>query len=201
MRREDLQRALRLGEWRDLEFKEARNHAPRSSVETVAAFANTSGGTLVFGVSEVDGRYVVTGVEQPDKVQNDFLSMLHSEGKLSHDVTVIEQRMIIDGQVELAQDGNDVAGVPSLSQVCPKSVPTTIAALVLAAATEPIDARALMESAGQTNRTRFREHILKPLISAGLLALTRPDKPTSSKQQYILTNIGRQIMRLNDSEE
>lgn len=527
MRREDLERALRLGEWRDLEFKEALNHVPRSAVETVSAFANTSGGTLVFGVSELDGRYIVSGVEQPDKVQNDFLSMLHSDGKLSHDVTIVEHRMFIDGRIVLTfaiaenhrtrkpvyidgdirrtfvrrgggdfkaqgreiermlrdagidrwdgqpytrmplkealssgsirwyrtrfdqinpgfdmnmsdrdflyhwgfllRDGRsfvpthaaiilfgtqraihqllprpivdvqflgygtrdrlpetrwidriicedniiqawdqlvskyrffmpkpfrsidsstlgrrddpagfrvfreaavnllihqdygdhtrkavikfyrdgielwnpgdvfgdddrlfepgekevrnpaiamgmrrismceqagtgmrmmreewmrlghetpryandrarksfelfipdldreadmasdllramfagaeltgervDTANVPSLSQVCPKSVPTPIAMLVLTLAANPVDARALMVRAGQTNRSRFREQVLRPLIAAGLLALTLPDKPTSSKQRYILTDMGRHIMRLTASKE
>ena len=34
------------------------------------------------------------------------------------------------------------------------------------------------------NRDYFRKHILKPLLEKGLLLMTIPDKPTSSKQKY-----------------
>ena len=39
-------------EWEDFEVKEARNSIPKNSFETVSAFANTSGGWLVFGVKQ-----------------------------------------------------------------------------------------------------------------------------------------------------
>ncbi|MBK8211734.1 MAG: ATP-binding protein [Rhodospirillales bacterium] len=40
------------GEWSDLEVKAAQHEVPRSAYETVSAFANTSGGHLVFGVQQ-----------------------------------------------------------------------------------------------------------------------------------------------------
>ena len=51
MTRGDLIERLSKYEWSDVEFKEARNAAPRSAYETVSAFANTSEGWLVFGLS------------------------------------------------------------------------------------------------------------------------------------------------------
>ena len=36
-------------EWNDVEFKEAVEHCPKSAFESVSAFANTSGGWLIFG--------------------------------------------------------------------------------------------------------------------------------------------------------
>ncbi|MDG6225985.1 MAG: ATP-binding protein [Candidatus Thermoplasmatota archaeon] len=37
-------------EWKDLEFKVASNEVPKSVYDTVSAFSNTNGGTIVFGI-------------------------------------------------------------------------------------------------------------------------------------------------------
>lgn len=52
----------------------------------------------------------------------------------------------------------------------------------------------LMQLVGRTNRTKFRDQVLKPLLEAGWLEMTIPDKPTSSKQRYRLTKAGRNIL-------
>jgi ATP-dependent DNA helicase RecG len=51
-----------------------------------------------------------------------------------------------------------------------------------------------MAIAGRTNRTKFRDQVLKPLLAEGLLALTVPEKPTSSLQKYRLTDKGRTLL-------
>jgi len=48
-----------------------------------------------------------------------------------------------------------------------------------------------MALTGRTNRTKFRNQVLNPLIEAGLIEMTIPDKPRSSKQKYRLTEKGR----------
>ena len=90
------------GEWTGAEFKAARNALPKSVFETVSAFANTRGGWLVLGVTQDGERFEVSGVAEPDKVQNDFLSVLHADDKVSHDVEVTEHRLVHDGLVVLA---------------------------------------------------------------------------------------------------
>jgi ATP-dependent DNA helicase RecG len=67
----------------------------------VSAFTNTHGGCLVFGVAEHGDAYEITGVDRPDKVQNDFLSVLHADAKINHDVQVTEQRLNIGGKTIL----------------------------------------------------------------------------------------------------
>jgi ATP-dependent DNA helicase RecG len=47
---------------------------------------------------------------------------------------------------------------------------------------------------GRANRTKFRDQVLRPLLDAGLIEMTIPDKPTSSKQKYRLTEMGKQIL-------
>jgi ATP-dependent DNA helicase RecG len=53
----------------------------------------------------------------------------------------------------------------------------------------------LMKLSGRTDRTKFRNQVLKPLLDAGFIEMTIPDKPTSSKQKYRLTEKGRQIVK------
>ena len=93
MKQAELKKLLKAGEWNDVEFKEARTDVPKSAFETVSAFANTHGGCLAFGVAQRGESYEITGVEQPDKVQNDFLSVLHADAKINHDVQVTEHRL------------------------------------------------------------------------------------------------------------
>jgi len=53
----------------------------------------------------------------------------------------------------------------------------------------------LMTAFGRTNRTKFRNQLLTPLIEAGLIEMTVPDKPRSSKQRYRLTEKGELFSR------
>lgn len=85
--------------------------------------------------------------------------------------------------------------VPSLSQVCPKSVPSDLAVKILEKATIAVSITELMEAASQTNRTRFRNQMLNSLLEAGLIEMTIPDKPHSSKQKYIISNKGRDLLK------
>lgn len=48
----------------------------------------------------------------------------------------------------------------------------------------------LMVVANRTNRTKFRDQVIQPLMDQGLLEMTLPDKPTSSQQKYRLTEQG-----------
>ncbi len=53
----------------------------------------------------------------------------------------------------------------------------------------------LMALLERTNRTKFRDQVLNPLIDAGLIEMTIPDKPQSSKQKYRLTPAGRALLQ------
>lgn len=50
------------------------------------------------------------------------------------------------------------------------------------------DVKSLMLKMGLSNRTKFKEKYINPLISEGLLEMTIPDKPNSSLQKYRLTS-------------
>lgn len=54
-----------------------------------------------------------------------------------------------------------------------------------------------MAIAGRSDRTKFRNQVLEPLLSQGFLEMTIPDKPRSSKQRYRLTEAGRAYLMKN----
>ncbi|MDP2901968.1 MAG: hypothetical protein Q8N96_02505, partial [Methylovulum sp.] len=57
---------------------------------------------------------------------------------------------------------------------------------VLEQMTGEMSLKALMSVLNRTDRTKFKDQILNPLIKAGWVEPTIPDKPTSSKQKYRL---------------
>jgi ATP-dependent DNA helicase RecG len=87
-------------------------------------------------------------------------------------------------------------GVPSLSQ----GVPSLSGSELLVHAREPKTLTDLMGLAGHSNRTRFRVEVLAPLLEAGLLEMTLPDKPRSPKQRYRLTEAGEALRARQDKD-
>lgn len=55
----------------------------------------------------------------------------------------------------------------------------------------------LMELLDRGNRTKFRDQVLKPMLDVHWLEMTIPKKPTSSKQKYRTTDLGRQVLEQN----
>ena len=90
--------------------------------------------------------------------------------------TEVSGGVTVTFMAEVLPDG---ARVPSLSQV-----------ELLEHAKEPRTLPELMAVAGHTNRTRFRDQVLAPLLDAGFVEMTVPDKPRSPKQQYRTTTAG-----------
>lgn len=80
--------------------------------------------------------------------------------------------------------------VPSLLYACPSlsGVQLNKALSVLMALQEKNKAFSeLMETAGESNRTRFRQNIITPLLQTGFIASTLVDTPNSPNQRYALT--------------
>ncbi|MBK5966803.1 hypothetical protein CCR95_22685 [Thiocystis minor] len=53
---------------------------------------------------------------------------------------------------------------------------------------------ALMEALELTDRMHFSREYLAPALDAGLVEMTIPDKPNSSRQRYRLTDAGRTLL-------
>lgn len=77
--------------------------------------------------------------------------------------------------------------------VTPQVTPQVTA--VLEAAGKPVSRETLQQAAGIADREHFRKAYLKPLLEAGWLEMTIPDKPQSSLQQYRITNAGLEALQ------
>ncbi len=66
--------------------------------------------------------------------------------------------------------------------------------LMLISCEKPVMIHELMTIMGLKNRSKFRKKYVTPLLEADILAMTIPDKPTSSRQQYTLTEKGRRLL-------
>lgn len=51
-----------------------------------------------------------------------------------------------------------------------------------------------MKIAGRTDRTKFRNQVLNPLLQDGLLEMTIPQKPRNPLQKYRITPKGRDLI-------
>ena len=107
MTKEELLSRLNGAEWNDFEAKEAKNEVPKSAWETVSAFSNSYGGWIVFGIHERrsgkhNPSYEIQGVERPEKVEQDFINVLRSNGKFNQRISVMPARFEIDGKTVLA---------------------------------------------------------------------------------------------------
>lgn len=59
----------------------------------------------------------------------------------------------------------------------------------------------LMDVVGRADRTKFRNQVLNPLLEERLIEMSRPDKPTSSKQTYRITPLGRTTLARTERGE
>jgi len=86
------------------------------------------------------------------------------------------------------QTGSSEKNIPS--QVGIKLALSRHQVEVLSNCFEDSELSKLMNIIGRSDRTKFRHQVLNPLFTAGLLEMTIPEKPRSSKQKYRLTDMG-----------
>ena len=82
----------------DVEYKSASKGLPESMWSTYSAFANTEGGIIVLGVSEVDGKPTITGIADPDKMVQDIWTCLHNHQKVSVNLIQDIKTLEVDGK-------------------------------------------------------------------------------------------------------
>ncbi len=86
--------------------------------------------------------------------------------------------------------------VSRLSQACPSIDISYVdkAESILEACVKPLPIQEMMQMVKQSNRTRFRQNIIRPLIDEGLLAMRIPTKPSSPLQKYFTTEKGKALL-------
>lgn len=102
----DIYDLLYKGERITLECKLSKSAIPNSIWETYSAFANTYGGIILLGVHEdleekdAAKRFVITGVENADKIRKDLWNMLNNTEKVSVNLLKDEDvdEVTIDGK-------------------------------------------------------------------------------------------------------
>lgn len=95
MTKEELVARLCDIEWDDFEVKAAKSELPKNIWETVSAFSNTSGGWIVLGVKQSGKTFEVQGVDNIEKLEQDFLGTIRS-GKFNQTIFARPQRYDID---------------------------------------------------------------------------------------------------------
>ncbi len=73
-------------------------------------------------------------------------------------------------------------------------VTAQVTAQVVLFCRQPRTAKEIMAELGLRHWKTFQTNYLRPLLDAGLLEMTIPDKPRSSKQKYRLTDKGREVL-------
>ena len=87
-----------------------------------------------------------------------------------------------------------VGVAPSRDQVGTKSGPSRDQVGILRKALSEAPMTELMAVMGRTNRTKFRDQVIRPLLEAGWIEMTVPDRPTSRKQRYRTTAAGKKAL-------
>jgi predicted HTH transcriptional regulator len=89
-------------EWEDFEVKEASGGLPKNIWETVSAFANTAGGWIVLGISKNGKKFDVTGLQNPEKIEQDFTNILRSQNKFNVLITPRCKKYTLENKIVLA---------------------------------------------------------------------------------------------------
>ena len=101
MTKEELIERINDIEWEDFEAKEAKSELPKNVWETVGAFANSSGGWIVLGIKQTGKKFEITGVDNAEKLEQDFLGTLRSR-KFNEPLEAKAMLYHIDGKKVLA---------------------------------------------------------------------------------------------------
>ena len=74
-----------------------------------------------------------------------------------------------------------------------------VAKLLTALRKGPGTATELMKEMGLSHRPTFRKNYLHPVISMGLIEMTRPESPTARNQKYRLTSHRRRMQEVGNT--
>lgn len=92
----------KLKESNKIECKLAKKTFPKEALNTYSAFANTDGGILVLGMEENNGKFIVSGIENSEKIKKEMFDILNNPEKVSKNI-------ITDNMVkEISENGKSI---------------------------------------------------------------------------------------------
>lgn len=106
-------------------------------------------------------------------------------------IVYLEKSIVLPAESYLGENKADVQSPTQL----PTQSDEPIQRLLLALADEEKSSGALRSVLGIKHRPNFRDNYLHPALNAGLIEMTIPEKPTSSKQKYRLTAKGKVFLK------
>jgi ATP-dependent DNA helicase RecG len=109
-------------------------------------------------------------------------------------VTLTFHALEMDGGVTRKKTVGIKSG-PSRDQVGTKSGPSREECKIIELCRNDFSLAELMTAFGRSNRTKFRDQFLNPLLQNGLVEMTLPEKPNSRLQKYRSTEKGKKILR------
>lgn len=122
----------------------------------------------------------IYGGADPELIEGDVFRMIIKVPEFSGPIPEIIGAAQVAGEVT--------------AQAGPKLAPSRHQVEIMRNCMEGIGIVGLMQIDGRTDRTKFRNQVLNPMLEAGWLEMTIPDKPTSSKQKYRLTEQGKELL-------
>jgi len=189
----ELKQILARGEDSRHPFKRDFSHIDALATELVA-FANTAGGYLCRGLGTGIPRVIDAWPEielHDDRQSNQFRVVIKrpaERGPLSGPSG--DQVGIKSGPGRAPVGSESLADYPA-ADARPPLQPEQV--MLLRRMFDDHAAPKLMSFVGRSNRSKFPEPVLTPLLARGLVEMTLPDKPKSSKQRYRLTTAGRAL--------
>jgi hypothetical protein len=145
----------------------------------VCGFANAEGGTLVIGRND---RGQAVGVANAARLLEDIPNKLTFQANPLHLVAALG-----DKAAAVLRGLTDGATLNATPEVTPE---VRLLRVMAMASLPALPRRALQALLELNDGEHFRKTYLLPALAGGLIEMTIPDKPTSSLQQYRLTEVG-----------
>lgn len=96
MKSEEIKRLVAKSENAAVEFKRARGGVPADFWPSYSSFANTDGGVIILGVREEDGKRVIEGLANTEKIVADLWNAVNNPDKISANVLFNESIYPVD---------------------------------------------------------------------------------------------------------
>lgn len=144
------------------------------------------------------------GGADPELIEGDIFQTIVTVPEFSGPLMLDEQKVTAESLESLShnqklgprwdQDGGTRMG-PRWDQDGPQVKITEMHLHIMHLCVKESPISDIMQACERTNRSKFRNQFIKPLLEAHYIAMSLPDKPSSKKQKYYLTPKGKTILK------